>query len=264
VVRAAFPLVAAAFLTFPTSPAGAADPPPDTRTLTAVLRDLLLKHLPTPLVESKHDWGKQREVIVGWDVRRSGPLRWDVDPRTAPRNDGHWYKVTVVVKDPPKTVTLGLKDVRVPEDGKLTFEAHAGADVDLKFEQQLWRAGARLYSGETRGRCRAAVLLKCEATSRLERAPGSILPAAVFRVRVTDAQLFYDGLVVEHTIGVGGDAAKVIGESAHKILTRVKPSLERDLLARANAAIVKAGDTKEVRVEFDRLLAGRLPRGEKK
>ena len=257
--RFRIPLVAAVALTLAAPPAPATDPPPDTHVLTAVLRDLLLKEMPTPLVESTHDWGKQSEVVVGRSFHRSGPLRWDVEPRAALKNDGHWYKVTVVAKDPQKTLALGLKDVRTPTDGTLTFDVQAGLDVDLTFEQQFWRAGARLYSGETRGRCRAAVLLKCEATNRFERAAGAFFPTAVFRVRVTEAQLFYDDLVIEHTLGVGGDAAKLIGERAHKIMTRVKPSLERNLLARANAGIVKAGDTKDVRVEFDKLFAGQSP-----
>src|SRR5205085_2469644 len=138
----------------------------------------------------------------------------------------------------------------------VTLEAVVAADADGSFEQQLWKGGVRLYSGETRGRCRATVRLACEATTRLDRKPGAILPDAVVRVRVTGARLFYDDLVVEHALGVGGDAAKAIGEAAHRLLTRFKPSLERDLLAKADAAIVRAGDTKEVRVEFERLLKG--------
>ena len=38
---------------------------------------------------------------------------------------------------------------------------------------------------------------------------------------------------------------------------RVKPELERDLLAQANAAVVKAADTKEVRLSVESLLKGR-------
>jgi hypothetical protein len=240
-------------------PARADDPAPDTRVLTGVLRDYLLRYMPAPLVETKHDWGKQAIVTVGWDMNRQGPLRWEAVPRTALKNDGHWYKLKVVVKDAAKTLDFRLKDVKSPEDGKLTFEAHVSADVDLGFEQQQWKAGVRLYSGETRGRCRAAVVLKCEATTRLEFAKDSVLPAAVLRVRVTDAQLFYDKLVIEHTLGVGGDAAKVIGETGHKLMNKLKPSVERDLLAKANTAIVKAGDTKDVRIAFGSLISAAKP-----
>jgi hypothetical protein len=213
-----------------------------------------MKNMPNPVIQTHHNWGQQAEVVVGWDVRRSGPLRWDSIPRKALRNDGHWRRLTVVVPDPQRTLALGIKDVKSPEDGTLTFEAHIGADVDLKFEQQVWRRGVRVYSGETRGRCRAAVRLVSEATNRLDHKQGSLLPDAVIRVQVTEAELFYDNLVIEHTLGVGGDAAKIFGETAHRLLTRFKPSLERDLLAKANAAIIKAADTKEVRIEFEKLL----------
>ncbi len=37
-------------------------------------------------------------------------------------------------------------------------------------------------------------------------------------------------------------------------MKKFKPDLERDLLAKANAAIVKAADTKEVRVSLGGLL----------
>lgn len=248
-------LLAALALGLVAAPARAADAP-DTQALTVVLRELLLQHLPTPLVETKH-WDRQKETVVGWHVHRDGPLRWSADPKTAPRNDGHWHKLTVTVRDPKNTLALGLTDVRSPEDGRLTFTANVGADVDLRVEQQVWKAGVRLYSGETRGRCQAALALKCEATTRLDRSkPGALLPDAVVRFRVTDAQLFYENLVVEHTLGVGGDAARLLGDAAHKILTRVKPSLERDLLAKANVAVVKAADTKDVRVGLDKLFAG--------
>ena len=134
-----------------------------------------------------------------------------------------------------------------------------GLDVDLKFEQQLWQNGLRLYSGETRGRCHAALLLKCEIVSRTEKKAGSLLPDVIVRGRATEAQLFYQDLVIEHTAGIGGDGAKVLGDAAVHTVKQVKPDLERDLLAKANAAIVKAADTKEVRVSFDALVKGQVP-----
>src|SRR5204863_308077 len=82
--------------------------------------------------------------------------------------------------------------------------------------------------------------LAVETTSRSEKKPGSWLPDMVFRMRVLKAHLEYDNVVVEHTAGVGGEAAKVIGDTLLGILKQVKPSLEKQLLAKASAAIVKA------------------------
>ena len=218
--------------------------PAEVKALEATVRDLLVKNLPDPLVQSASGWGGQDRGRVG------GRLR---EPVMEARNDGPWRRVSARVPN-PASVGVGITEAAYPEPGKTTFTAMIGADCDLKFEQQLWRNGRRLYSGETRGRCRAAVLLKCEATSRAETKPGGLLPDLVFRVRVTEAQLFYENLVVEHTAGVGGDAARLIGETLIDAAKALKPDLERDLLAKANAAIVKAADTKEVRVSVGGLV----------
>ena len=233
--------------------------PADTAHLSQVLRTLLLQHLPDPIVSSEHGWGRQRETTVGLRWHREGRLRVRAEPIKAMRNDGHWQRVSIRGIDPPRTLALAVGEVSHPEPGRATFDAMLGLDVRLVYESQLWKAGVRLYGGETRARCRAALKLKCELTSRLEAKPGAVLPDAVLRLRVTEAELYYADLVCEHAAGLDGPAAKAVGEAVHKLLKQVKPSLERDLLAKANAAIVKAADTREVRVELDRLLAGKPP-----
>jgi hypothetical protein len=75
-------------------------------------------------------------------------------------------------------------------------------------------------------------------------------------VKVTEAKLFYEKLVIEHTAGIGGDAAKLLGDAVIDMVKQAKPSLERDLLKKANAAIVKAADTKEIRVSLEAFLKG--------
>ena len=46
-------------------------------------------------------------------------------------------------------------------------------------------------------------------------------------LKVTKAELGYENLKFEHLAGVGGEAAELIGEAGHKLLTQWKPSLER-------------------------------------
>lgn len=215
--------------------------PDSVRALEASLRSILLKNLPDPIVKSEQNWGKQRPALV-----RKNEMR----------NDGTWRKFFVRAPNPQQSLGLGIEDAVFPEPGRATFTAKLGVDCDLQFEQQIWKNGLRLYSGETRGRCRAAVLLKCEASSRTETKPGSFIPDLVFRVKVTEAKLFYDDLVIEHTAGVGGDAAKILGDAVIDAVKQTKPELEKDLLDKANAAIVKATDTKDVRLSFDSLLRG--------
>jgi hypothetical protein len=243
--------------------AAAPSEPTDAEALAKSLRELLLKNIPDPIVESSQGWGNQKDGAVGVKYHKDGAaLR--TEQLRGKLNDGHWRKVSVRAANPERSLALGIKDAEFPEPGRATFTAQIALDCDLKFEQQLWRNGVRLYSGETRGRCRAALALKCEVTSRTEKKPDSFIPDVVFRVRVTNAQLFYDNLVIEHTAGVGGDAARLLGDALVHAVKQAKPALERDLLTKANAAIVKAADTKEIRVSLGKLISGDGPAIERK
>ena len=79
------------------------------------------------------------------------------------------------------------------------------------------------------------------------------LPDLVFRLRVVKSEVAYDDLVVEHVPGLGGDAAKLLGEAVRASIKHWHPGLERKLLEKANHAILKGGDSKEVRVSLSKL-----------
>lgn len=238
------------------APVSAASPY-ETQALAHHLRVLLLKHLPDPLVQSAPGWGQQKPFTEVKFHRDGLKLRTERLPVL--RNDGTWRRITVKAVQPEQSLALGLQDVLSPQAGLLTLTAMIGLNCEFRFEQQLWSRGLRLYSGETRGRCRGALLLRCELASRTEAREGSLLPDVVLRLRVNEAQVFYDQLEVTHTAGIGGDGAKLLGAAVIDTIKQVKPSLERDLLAKANAAIVKAGDSKEIRVELHKLLEGKPP-----
>ena len=225
---------------------------PEAEEMARIMRVLVLAAMPNPLVAQEFDWGKQRMSPIGIKWERNGLI---LKPKTMEKlaNDGTWRKIRVEADDADKNMMLDVKNVQQPEKGKLTFDVLLTLKTNIKFEQQIWKAGHRLYSGETRARCRPILKLKVESTSRTEKT-GGLIPDLVFRMRVTEANLSYDNLVVEHTAGVGGEAAKILGEAMHDCLNKWKPSLERDMLARANQAIVKAGDTKEIRISLAKLL----------
>jgi hypothetical protein len=231
---------------------------PDTKRLSDQFRTLLLKNLPDPLVVSNRGWGDQKEITIGLKWERKGAVRFRPELMRDVKNDGHWQKVTVTAIDPDKSLTLKIGNVK-QGDGKTTFDADLGLDVRTVYEQQMWAMGKRMYAGETRAKCHADLKLAVELTSQLTAKPNSLIPDVSFRVRVTSADLSYRNLECEHTLGVGGEAAKVMGKAVYEVLKKVKPDFEKSLLEKANAAVVKAADTKEVKVEFDKLLTGKLP-----
>ncbi len=239
------------------SPASAADAePPSAAELAGALRNLLLPNLPNPLVEQDFNWGHQENVPVGVKWERIGIfLKTEIQKKA--HNDGIWRRIAVTADNPDKMLQLGIKDVQLPQTGQLTFAMNVEMPVHVKFEQQFWKSGTRIYSGETRARSKVVLQLQCESTSRFEKKPNSFFPELVMRLRVKEAKLNYYDLTVEHTAGVGGDLAKVIGDAIHDTVKTLKPSLEQKLLVKANAAIVKAADTKEVRLGLSKLFGAK-------
>jgi hypothetical protein len=219
--------------------------------LAGTFRALLVEHAPHVLYEAWPGWGETDRVARGlkWTGKHV-PLRPHIT--YGDKNDGKWRHIRVTADNLADTLVFDIRRVRNPQPGRMTFDVFISFDARVLYEQQNWDAGVRLYSGEARARLRVKLLLRCEAVTRLET-NGSLLPDAYFRLRVTRADLRYDNLVVEHVAGVGGEMAKVLGDAVKGGLDEWHPSLERDLLTRANAAIVQAGDTKEVRLSLVKL-----------
>jgi hypothetical protein len=217
--------------------------------LAGDLRGLLLKHLPNPLYETSRDWGRQA------DARRlqiRGRMRGiDADVVHEPKNDGLWQKLRVDALNPKESLVLDLRNVATKEPGKITFQVFVALDTHFEYQRQRWLSGVKLFDAKARARARVKVTLDCEATARIEN--GLILPELVVQLKVTKADLRYDNLKFEHIAGIGGEAAQTIGELAHGAVTQWRPSVERDLLEKANAAIVKAGENKEVRLSLAKL-----------
>lgn len=219
--------------------------PTPAEVLAGVLRAMALEKLPAPLTENRRNWGHQTEAR-GKIIRRLEGKKL---------NDGLWQSLRAEAIDPSKTLDVAVGDLVHPAAGQSNFDLFIGMNTRLTLEQQVWKLGIRLYGGETRARCRAALKLHVETTHTLETPPGSLFPDLVAKVKVTTAELNYTDLVVEHTLGRDGEAAAKLGELAQNVVKAIKPDLERKLLDQANAAIVKAAGDRQVRLALSKLLA---------
>jgi hypothetical protein len=220
--------------------------------LAASLRGLLVEAVPNPLYEDDSHWGLQKMVATGVKWRGKG-LQVHPEPQYQSKNHGRWWKVRVTADQLADRLTLEVRDLQRPESGKLTFTACLAFDAQVDYDRQIWDEGLRVYSAGVRARVRLKATLRCEVVTKVE-AKGGLLPETVFRFRVLQSDVGYENLVVEHVAGLGGEAAKLLGEAVHAGMKQWHPSLERRLLEKANAAIVKAGDTKEVRLGVSSLL----------
>jgi hypothetical protein len=216
--------------------------------LAKALKPLLIDALPATLYEKTDNWDHQVLVPVGVKWRGIRP-----QVTKSPRNHGEWKKLIISTQDLPRTLDLKIYALKSVDAEKQTFKVFLTLQMGVYYDQQNWESGARLWSGSVRARAQIKLDMDCENTLRVEFDKNG-LPDFILRMRVTGAKLHYDKLVVEHINGIGGDAAKLIGEAAHRCMNQWRPSIERDLLGKANAAIVKAADTRELRVGFGGLI----------
>ncbi len=230
-------------------PAASADP--SLAELSITLRSYIVRKVAGQVYETKRE-GRQDKSATGGSLGKS-----QGEPHSAaikpPRKDGTWRTVRISAPQVAERLTLSLDHVQQPEPGRMLFDVVLTCPTHIEVEQQLWKDGIRIYSGSARARLRVHLALACELTTRLDW-NAKLLPDGVFRLRVVHADLSYDQFVLEHVAGLGGDAAKLVGQVLKTIVHQWRPSLEREWLAKANAAIEKAADTKEIRIGVGSLL----------
>lgn len=225
-----------------------ANDPVSLEELSKMLRPLLAQAMPKVLYEDEWDWGRQRPAPkVQWRGLRSKVVR-DL------RNDGTWRKIKVTAEELDKTLDFRLFGLRKLDSERQTFKCFVAFKVGVHFEQQIWENGWRLYGGSTKAHLQIMTLMDLENTIRTEPSK-SFIPDVVFRLRVTDAKVWYKDLEFDKVAGIGGDVGEFLGDALHDALNRFRPSLEKNLLDKASAAIVKAADTKEVRLSLGSLFA---------
>ncbi len=209
--------------------------------LAQALRPLMIQAIPAPLFVQDQNWGHTTKVphALHWKGLKPKIIKTD-------RNDGTWRKIQVHPNNLAGTLDLRLGDLRQLDD-KHTFKGFLAFNVEFEFDQEIWESGVRLYAGSVRGRMRVQLDMDLETTARFDLGKSGV-PEFVFRLRIARANLTYRDMVITHVPGLGGTAARLIGEASRSALKQWHPSLERRLLERANAAIVKAADTKEIRL----------------
>lgn len=219
--------------------------------INSAVRTILIDSMPNPLLEDSKNWGHTVNVANGVTWRKGGG---SITPKLQkkPKNHGKWQKVRVTTPNLANNLVFDLRKIRKSE-GTTHFEVFIAFDCDFDYTQQNWESGVKLFDGSIRGRCRILLTMQCELRTRVEKSD-SLLPDIVIQVNVASSDLRYEKLVFEHVAGLGGEVAERLGKTAHACLTQWKPSIERNLIQKANQAIIKAGQNKEVRISFSKLL----------
>ncbi len=216
--------------------------------IAGILKPLVVKAVPNVLHEKKDNWDHQAMVPVG--------LKWRgirAEVQKSPRNHGDWSKLLITAQDIDRTLDLRISNLKNIDADRQSFRTFLTFQMGVQYEHQTWQNGVRVWNGYVRARAQVKCEMNCESTIKADFS-NELLPDFTVRIRVTDARVGYDKLVLENINGIGGSAAKVTGDAAHKAMKQWQPSIERDLLATAANAIVKTADTREMRLSLSTLL----------
>jgi hypothetical protein len=209
------------------------------------LRASLAANLPTPLHEKVNNWGETEKTLSRIELD-------GLKPKVVykQKNDGMWRKVRVDADNPEKSLLLDIRSIAPAGDDTTAFEVFVSLKTKVHYHQQNWQQGLKLWDATADAKVRIKLLMHCEATARFEKT-GGLFPELVYRLRVVKAEVAYDDLEVTHVAGVGGELAKLIGDAARKAVHELKPALEEKLLAKAEKSVLKAADTKELRIGLE-------------
>lgn len=220
-----------------------------TEALAASLREWLIQEIPDPLFEDEPGWGRTAPVATGVKWKGKG-MNGHPEIVRQDKNQGTWRKIRVSAINLPSSMVLDVRNVHKLDKGRTQFDVLMAFDARVDATQQNWGKGVKLYDGSLRARLRIKINLRCEVTARVE-SKEALLPDMIFRLRVSQADANYDHFVTEHIAVLGGDAARILGDALQKTL---RNSLEKKVLAKADSAIVKAADTKDIRLSLASVL----------
>src|ERR1051325_10144304 len=184
-------MVAVAF--FP--PLAFAQLPADLNTaeqLSQALKPILIDKMPPVLYQNSENWGHQAMVPVG--------LKWyrgRAEVQKSLRNHGEGKRLAVGARDLKRTLALKIHNVKTIDAEKQAFKVFLTFQLGAHYEQQNWANGVKLWAGHLVARAQVKLDLDCENTMRVDFDKGP-LPDFVVRIRVTNAKVSYDNLVVEH------------------------------------------------------------------
>ncbi|HEX3314243.1 MAG TPA: hypothetical protein VHR72_05085 [Gemmataceae bacterium] len=232
------------------APAAVAQTPaaPSLPEIAAMVKPLLVQMVPPVLYEHTRNWGRTTMAFHGVHWRGLEP-----EVVKTPRNDGLWQKVRLKPRELDK-LDFKLTDPVAIDADRQSFQAYVDFVTGVEYEQQLWERGTRLYSGATRAHVRVQAFVTVESSFKVDASNGLDF---VFRLKATKAKVLASRLVVEHTAGIGGSGARLVGQAIEGLIKEVEPGLQRRLQEKIEAALVKAADTREVRIGLGSLFSSK-------
>ena len=200
-----------------------------------LLTRLVLKHIPHNFEETKN-WGAQVERWDGVKFRREG---WKVETKRRKKmvNHGTWKKYSAQLRDPNEEFTIQVKNMHEVSEGKLAFDAHFQADLNIEGRQSKWVKGVQMYSISAKGHAKVRLVVSMELEIRMGelRFP----PDIVFLPHATAADLVVDEFKLVRVSKAGGEFAQQVTKGVRAKLDEKILEKQEKLLSKINDQLTK-------------------------
>ena len=199
--------------------------------LTAMVHD----NLP-PTYEDERKWGQQKEVWDGVKLwREDGHL--ETKRRTKLVNAGTWTRYSIAVIEPEKYLHVAFNRLETCPDSRIAFEVTVECPLDVFGRLSQWARDVQIVS--ISANVDAACRLTIDGTVQFQMNVLKLPPDIMIKPHVDHAHIELTSYRVRRISQVGGDFAKVLGNSLRGVVDEKLDDMNSKLADKINKQFEK-------------------------
>lgn len=203
--------------------------------LVAWLTEMVRENLP-PTYEDDRKWGQQKEVWDGVKVWREGN-RLETKRKTKLVNAGTWTRYSISIVEPDKNLHVAFNRLEPLPDSRIAFAVTVECPLDVFGRLSQWARDVQVIS--ISANADASCRLTIDGTVQFQMNMLKLPPDIVIKPHIDHAHIELTHYRVRRISQVGGDFAKVLGNSLRGVVDEKLEDMNSKLVDKINKQIEK-------------------------
>lgn len=204
--------------------------------LVSWLTEMVRDNLP-PTYEDDRKWGQQKEVWDGVKVWREGN-RLETKRKTKLVNAGTWTRYSISIVEPEKNLHVAFNRLETLPDSRIAFAVTVECSLDVFGRLSQWARDVQVIS--ISANADASCRLTIEGTVQFQMNVLKLPPDIAIRPHVDHAHIELTHYRVRRISQVGGDFAKILGNSLRGVVDEKIEDMNSKLVDKINKQIDKS------------------------
>lgn len=219
----------------PITPSSAESTSIATPQLVSWLTEMVRDNLP-PTYEDDRKWGQQKEVWDGVKVWREGN-RLETKRKTKLVNAGTWTRYSISIVEPEKNLHVTFNRLETLPDSRIAFAVTVECPLDVFGRLSQWARDVQVIS--ISANADATSRLTIEGTVQFQMNVLKLPPDIAIKPHIDHAHIELTHYRVRRISQVGGDFAKVLGNSLRGVVDERIEDMNSKLVDKINKQIEK-------------------------